>query len=587
MRRTFAARSSAAAVATLAIAAVVACSPDSMPSSALGRTSPATTPVTVATSAGPAADGAGPAAVDGGAGAPAGDPASGPVEHWVTTGPVPGGGTELVDRRTGSVFVPRGVSLLKDETQTSGPYPILDMLVAPGHYDDHWTRTRLKQLARLGYTTVRVWLDHCPGDCLTNPDGTAKAGWLDNVTALLQAARDTRIAVMLVSNELPEVGYADQLPSGGVFDGGFDATILSSQGVELTRSYWRTVIGGLQARGAPLQVVLAYELLNETFLELDRNPLALTSGMVTTANGTSYDMADQASRDAMVDEGQVFWADEVAATIHQLDPDALVTLGFFPPTHDTRLVRSAYFVQHADVDFVDAHHYPGMASYLADDLDAMGLTGYTAKPVVLGEMGAFRLAYPDARAGAAGLAGLQAASCDAGIDGWLTWVMGSLDDSIIPVEEDRSAILKALSPARRPDPCAPGPAANLALRSRVTATATDPGSKAAWAVDGLAVTGWSAGDFPPQAITVDLGHAVTLHELRLLTGQYPDGATTHVVEVRGQGGGWKVVHTFAGTTTDAEWLRWRPKQPPPGIRYVRITTTGSPSWVGWREIQVY
>jgi F5/8 type C domain len=587
VRRTSAGRSSAAALAVLAVAAVVACSPDSAPSSVPVQASLATAPVTVGVSAGPAAAGVGPTTVEGGAGAPAGDPAISAVEHWVTTGPAPGGGTELVDRRTGSVFVPRGVSLLKDEAQTSGPYPILDMLVAPGHYDDHWTRARLRQLARLGYTTVRVWLDHCPGDCLTNPDGSAKAAWLDNVTALLQAARDTRIAVMLVSNELPEVGYADQLPSGGVFDGGFDATILSSQGVALTRTYWRTIIGGLQARGAPLQAVLAYELLNETFFELDRNPLALTSGTVTTANGMTYDMADQAARDAMVDEGQVYWADQAAATIHQLDPDALVTLGFFPPTHDTRLVRSAYFVQHANVDFVDAHHYPGMASYLADDIDAMGLTGYTAKPVVLGEMGAFRLAYPDAMAGAAGLAGLQATSCDAGIDGWLTWVMGSLDDSIIPVEEGKGAILKVLSPARRPDPCAPGPTANLALRQRVTATATDPGSRAAWAVDGLAVSSWSAGDFPPQAITIDLGHTVTLHELRLLTAQYPDGATTHVVEVRGQGGGWKVVHTFDGTTTDPEWLRWRPRKAPSGIRYLRVTTTSSPSWVGWREIQVY
>ena len=512
-----------------------------------------------------------------------------PGVHWIGVRPAAAGGTELFDQRTGSTFVPRGVSLLKDEVQASGPYPILDDLVAPGRYNDKWVRDHFRQLARLGYNTVRVWLDHCPGDCLTNADGSAKPAWLDNVAALLTAARDTGLAVMLVSNELPEVGYADQLPYGGTFDGGFNATILSPQGVNLTLSYWRMVIGGLQARGAPLEAVLGYELLNETFFELDRNPLALTSGSVTTANGVTYDMSDQASRDAMVDEGLVYWANQAASTIRALDPGALVTLGFFAPTPGTRLVRSAYLAQHGDVDFLDVHHYPGMGTYLADDLTGLGLDEYDVKPVILGEFGGFRLAYPDAAAAANGLAGLQAESCLRGLDGWLTWVMGSLDTSIIPVEEDGNRILKALSPASRSDPCSTsGVKPNLAQSWPVSASAALPGSEASLANDGLAETAWSSGSGPTQWIQINfVGGPVTLGELRLLTSQYPAGPTVHVVQVQTTAGTWATVATLSGPTSGDQWLRWFPKKPLKGVAALRITTTSSPSWVGWREIQAY
>ncbi len=508
--------------------------------------------------------------------------------HWVGVRTAAGGGTELFDRRDDSVFVPRGVNLEKEEPQSTGPYPVLDMLVAPGAYDDTWTRAKLSLLAKAGYNTVRVFLDHCPGACLTNPDGSAKQAWLDNVTALLVAAQDRGIAVLLTSNELPEVGYADQLPYGGVFDGGFNATILSPRGIGLTLTYWRTVIGGLQARGAPLEVVAAYELLNETFFELDRNPLALVSGLVTAANGITYDMANAASRDSMVDEGLVHWAHQAASTIRALDPGALVTAGFFGPIPGTRLVRTAYFVQNAAVDFIDIHHYPSMSIDFAQDIAAMGLVGYQAKPVILGEFGAFRLPYPDARAAANGLAEFQAASCLSGVDGWLTWAMGSLDASLYGVDNGKRAILKTISPVKRPDPCAStGYAPNLALGRAIDATAQLPGFEADHVVDGLAQTAWTSGSLPPASITIDFGGPMRIREVRLLVAQFQPGPTVHTLEVRSATGAWKLVRTFAGWTEDGLWLRFVPGKPMKNLRYLRVTTTSSPFWAAWSEIQAY
>jgi hypothetical protein len=46
------------------------------------------------------------------------------------------------------------------------------------------------------------------------------------------------------------------------------------------------------------------------------------------------------------------------------------------------------------------------------------------------------------------------------------------------------------------------------------------------------------------------------------------------------------MHEFSGPTTDTQWLSYSLPEPVRGVRFVRIETTSSPSWVSWREIQV-
>ena len=78
------------------------------------------------------------------------------------------------------------------------------------------------------------------------------------------------------------------------------------------------------------------------------------------------------------------------------------------------------------------------------------------------------------------------------------------------------------------------------------------------------------------------------HDCPLLTAQDPTGQTVHQVQVRNaQGGAFFTVATLSGATQAEQWLRWFPTKPLKGIRWVRIVTTASPSWVAWREVQVY
>jgi hypothetical protein len=135
----------------------------------------------------------------------------------------------------------------------------------------------------------------------------------------------------------------------------------------------------------------------------------------------------------------------------------------------------------------------------------------------------------------------------------------------------------------------PAPSVNLALGRPVTAPASQPDAPPAAAVDGTWDTDlvWNAGDLPPQWIEVDLGDPATITGLRLVVAQYPSGQTLHRVTGRANDDGPEVsLHVFEEPTADAGVLAVTLDPPVPGIRFVRIETVASPSYVAWREIEV-
>jgi len=114
-----------------------------------------------------------------------------------------------------------------------------------------------------------------------------------------------------------------------------------------------------------------------------------------------------------------------------------------------------------------------------------------------------------------------------------------------------------------------------------------PDSPAALAVDGLSATFWNSGRFAPQWIELDLDANVSVEKLRLVATQAPSGLTTHRVYGRGPTGDEFLLHEFSAITTEGQTLEYSPPAPWTGIRFIRVETTRSPSWVGWREISVY
>jgi hypothetical protein len=105
--------------------------------------------------------------------------------------------------------------------------------------------------------------------------------------------------------------------------------------------------------------------------------------------------------------------------------------------------------------------------------------------------------------------------------------------------------------------------------------------------DGNVNTGWSAGGFPQQWIVVDTGSTHAFTRISLLTSQYPAGQTVHSISMLNTAGtAWIPITTFSGYTDDNQWLNIQFPQVITGHEFL-IITSQSPSWVGWREIQLF
>ena len=415
------------------------------------------------------------------------------------------------------------------------------------------------------------------------------------MTDLLRRAKAHRITVILTQDWLPD-GEAYAFSSDPGIEN-VNSLYLSRGGVEANARFFRDFAAGLVARRAPLDALLAYELRNELHFTDRFPPFSLGSGKVTTANGKTYDLSSADERTRLLQDGLVFWIDRVRQAILAVDPTALVAVGFFQPQGpnpsrigDDRLIETKAAILRSSADLIDLHGYPGGELDLGQLVENFKLPKVTQKPILLGEFGAARAYYPNAEDAVRALVEWQIESCGYGFDGWLAWTWDSAEQPEFWNALDADgAIEKALSPALRPDPCALG---GLDLAVELTRGATARASRAlgdgpaANAIDGKADMIWNAGAGPAQWLEIDLRGARTVDEIRLLVSQYPAGATTHVVSVRAAGGSWRKVATLSGRTTDGQWLDVRPAEALAGIRYIRIETAASPSWVAWREVSV-
>ena len=195
------------------------------------------------------------------------------------------------------------------------------------------------------------------------------------------------------------------------------------------------------------------------------------------------------------------------------------------------------------------------------------------------------------RLGAAGLMRWQIDSCKVGIDGWFHWHWrGTGDHEVWTGSEGNSAINTVLSPGERPDPCKaasfPFLRENLALGAKTRASRSLAGEGPARAVDGKRETSWVSGDGPASGSRSTSGRRRPSRTCDLFVNQSPAGRTIHRITGGRTRDNLRALHTFDGSTTYGDDLSWTPSEPLTGIRFIRIETTRSPSWVAWQEIEV-
>ena len=168
----------------------------------------------------------------------------------------------------------------------------------------------------------------------------------------------------------------------------------------------------------------------------------------------------------MMDENLVNFADRVRAAIREVDPTALVGMGFFSPQTpnparrgDPRLIRTGPVIRDSALDYVDLHLHPGLELSFPQYMANFELPRATAKPVVLGAYGAVASSAPTVDKAVSSLATWQRDSCAYGFDGWLLWTWDTTEDAAGEPKfwtalDEGGAIERALAPAARPNPCA-------------------------------------------------------------------------------------------------------------------------------------
>jgi F5/8 type C domain len=514
---------------------------------------------------------------------------------------------EFYDRQTSQSFVPRGSTFVRRRLNETPSFQTVfsSSTFIVGAYDAGAAESALQAMRNENYNVVRIFLDGtCRLGCLTDTssaDGLSRP-YLTNVADFMQRAKANGIFVLLSLEALPYGSTYETIARGScctTFDRE-NAIYLTAAGAEGHRLFWQALIRALHSLNAPLDYVWGYELVSEVFFRDTSPPLNFGAASVTTGNGSTYDMAVPAQKQLMMDENLVWWVDRVRSAVLEVDPTALVGIGTLWPKGpnparggDPRVIRTQPLIASSALDFVGLHLHPGVELTFAQYMENFELTAPAVKPVVLGDFGAFQFAYPTVADADRILKATQADACAYGIDGWVFW---SWDTSEFAVGDPTmwhgmssgGVIGLGLGPRLRPDPCAAVPGAgNLALGKPVTATAEADGP-ATRAVDGLVGTIWGSGASAQQWIDIDLGTPTSVGRIRLFVTQTPNGVTTHRIWTRATTGDpWQQRHEFAAFTSEGQVLEHTQDPVWTNVRYVRVDTASSPSWVSWREIEIY
>jgi len=501
-----------------------------------------------------------------------------------------------------SIFVPRGVNYFWIVSANGG---YQDRFFGLGIFDRVRIRADFRSLKENGFNVVRIFFDSCNDDpiCIGNPEANGLNGsYIDNIVTTMEIAKEEGLFLMLTSNDLPgQGGYWDMVDRGvnDNFGPYRNANYLTGSGVEAAVTYWGDVMRALADRDAPFESVFAWSLLNEQWYITNEPPFSLSSGMVTCANGNTYDMGSQADKKAMAVEGMEYYIRRIRDTIDNYDPNALVTMGFFVPDYpnpmragDFRYVETAGLLNTGPLDFFDFHAYPGVEP-LGKIAENFGMIGYTSKPVIMGEFGAFLNNYSDQADAIDAIQAWMAESCQYGFDGWIYWGLyrapiGIGDATWGFMDNDRE-IMDAMAPVNFPDACDPSllPPRNIAVGALTDASAFLSDQTPGMAVDNDLSTQWGSGDYAPQWLKIDLGSDHPVGTIKLHVAQYPAGITVHKLEAGSTGRDWVTLDTFSGNTKDGDVLSWTSDGGTESYRFIIITTGESPSWVSWREVEVF
>lgn len=98
---------------------------------------------------------------------------------------------------------------------------------------------------------------------------------------------------------------------------------------------------------------------------------------------------------------------------------------------------------------------------------------------------------------------------------------------------------------------------------------------------------WNSGGYAPQYLQLDLQRPQTVSHVFLQVNQTPNGPTYHSLLVGSHENALREVKTVTGNTIIYQWLNVTFSPPLENVRYLRVNTISSPSWIAWCKFLVY
>ena len=350
-------------------------------------------------------------------------------------------------KKTGKIFVPEGYNHTIGDVED---YKIPHATFNVGTYDSKRIDKVLDEMKKLGANTIRVWLwgtDHKGKGIWGGVDSQSlNKEYMENFCDFLRLATKHKIYVVPILDLPPantkykyfikkEIKNADR----NVTDHNSD--ILLQGFIDARKQAAKDTVQFVKdADPNLLNTILGWSIANEICLLSSAGPFNLDKGIVKVANGKSYNMADFDSRQKCADDSFLYWANQLAEAIHEVDPKGLVTIGMWTSdAHERKPINGIKISKNIDsrfpprpsvfasskskIDFLDIHVYPWMNKFLINpDAHELKATTKFGLPVLVGEYGVFTHQATNNLDGAEKVIQLRKKCYDVGYAGVLHWV---------------------------------------------------------------------------------------------------------------------------------------------------------------------
>lgn len=374
-------------------------------------------------------------------------------------------GASFVKKTTGELFTPMGGNYM---SLRGGDHSTFDAATSfsKADYDPLKAEAMFAALHKNGGNMVRVFLigrsafnPGISGDPAYDINDTAHyyeglyLPYMQNVVHFLRTAQHYGCYVMMALGDadVPSNAYYLSVQGGAALDRG--NLYFTTNGVKARTTYAKNVVNYFKTQAPDVMSgIFSLELQNEFAVYNTQYPFNQTTGSVTLANGSTYDMANTDSREAAYQEGTAYYINQMVDAIKGVDNDLLVNEGSFTrnisstsgvkgmqSTNGTELRVPLTFDKYlaTKIDFLDIHIYFAqtkgntLINSFADDLTSMNFYDATTtaslkkKPLFMGEFGPSVKAFPTYAEAVQAFQDTVGYAKEAGFRGFCAWTFDS------------------------------------------------------------------------------------------------------------------------------------------------------------------